>query len=87
MVLFHVFSGAQVSFVYKCLVYEAGSTFTVKLAAHEVFYVMDMAEITGTEILASKPVAVFNGNIRTPIPYTDGSRDQMCEQVSVHYVG
>lgn len=71
------------SFVHKCLVYEGGSTFTLRLSAQQVFYIMDMADITGTKILASNPVAVFNGNTRMHIPASDSSRDHMCEQVRV----
>ncbi|XP_067944687.1 uncharacterized protein [Watersipora subatra] len=73
-------TGPQVSFVHRCMVYEGGSTFTINLANNEVFYIMDLADISGTKVVTSKPAAVFSGNVRAHLPNSDESRDHICEQ-------
>ncbi|KAF6021546.1 hypothetical protein EB796_020149 [Bugula neritina] len=72
--------GPPPAFNYRCLVHESGSTFTIRLFAHQVFYIMSFADISGTKILASNPVAVFNGNTRAAEPASESSRDHTCSQ-------
>ena len=69
---------------HRCLVYQSSDSFTIRLHAHQVFYFSSLADITGTYILSSKPVAVFSGNTRTAVPATDTARDHLAEQVIIY---
>lgn len=71
---------------HRCLSYNAGEEFTVRLYENEVFYVSTLADLTGTLITASDPVAVFAGNSRTAIPSTAEPRDHLVEQVRISSV-
>lgn len=65
-----------------------GSTFTVTLNRGQVFFAQARIgfdveqDVSGTELLADKPVAVFSGNKRTSIPTNVGNyRDHLVEQL------
>ncbi len=60
--------------------------FTVALDSGEVFFAQadlsNLQDVSGTELLASKPIAVFAGNRRTSIPTLVGNfRDHLVEQL------
>ncbi len=66
---------------------QKGATFNVNLNKGQVFFGQaeinkDAQDVSGTEILGNKPVAVFAGVKRASIPVLDGrSRDHLCEQI------
>lgn len=74
---------------YKCLVYRDGEELTLRLFKDEVLYIHTVADLTGTHIMASDPVAVFSGNSRTAVPdqgLDQSSRDHLVEQVTIDVI-
>lgn len=63
----------------------AGQTFSVTLSAGEVFRMRNrtdpVADFTGTEIHADKPVAVFGGNSIALVPTRTAAGDHLYEQM------
>lgn len=56
------------------------ATLSVQLQCDEVFQAQSVGDLTGSKIVASRPVAVFSGNIRTKVALS-ASRDHLSAQL------
>lgn len=65
---------------------QSDQTFTITLNKGDVYFAQtlynDLEDVSGTELLADKPIAVFGGNKRAGVPNKVGtSRDYLVEQI------
>lgn len=62
--------GTQLGIVFNGNTYKANSVINLNLNNFETFLIKDDADLTGTRIVANKPVVVYSGNDRSNLQYT-----------------
>ncbi len=68
---------------YNSVTYEGGDTLTVFLNSYETVQIQDAytADLTGTRVTSTKPVAVFSGNLKTIVTGDGTVEDNLVEQI------
>ncbi|XP_013407689.1 IgGFc-binding protein [Lingula anatina] len=70
----------NISVSYDGRTYVDGSTLQVSLDKYETFHVQNEADLTGTKIISTKPIAVTSGNKRTKVGFLTSS-DHLVEMI------
>ncbi|XP_013396611.1 uncharacterized protein LOC106163541 [Lingula anatina] len=66
---------------YNGYTYRSGDVINLRLTRYQTFQGQFSGDLTGAEITATQPIAVFSGNIRTTVGNESSYRDHLVEQM------
>ena len=62
-------------------IYESGGHFKITLSPYESYQMRSINDVTGTEIVADKPVSVMAGSSASYVNYSDGSSEYLIQHI------